>query len=55
MTERVDESGVPLPPPPWQYGDRLFAAMAAPPSIATGMSVRGCVGLGTGARLMSSE
>lgn len=33
MTKRVDENGIPLPPQPWQYGDRLFAAMAAAAQI----------------------
>lgn len=33
MTDGVDERGVPLPPRPWQYSDRLIAAMAAAAQI----------------------
>jgi (p)ppGpp synthase/HD superfamily hydrolase len=33
MTLGVDEHGVPLPPKPWQYSDRIFAAMAAAAQI----------------------
>ena len=33
MAERVDENGVPLPPQPWVYSDRIFAAMAAAAQI----------------------
>jgi GTP pyrophosphokinase len=33
MTNGVDERGVPLPPRPWQYSDRIIEAMAAAAQI----------------------
>ena len=33
MTDGVDERGVPLPPQPWQYGERISAAMTAAAQI----------------------
>jgi (p)ppGpp synthase/HD superfamily hydrolase len=33
MTNEVDERGVPLPPRPWQYSDRLVEAMAVAAQI----------------------
>ena len=33
MTNGVDERGVPLPPRPWRYSDRIIAAMAAAAQI----------------------
>ncbi len=33
MTQGVDEHGVPLPPKPWQYSERIISAMAAAAQI----------------------
>lgn len=33
MTTGVDERGVPLPPRPWQYSDRIIEALAAAAQI----------------------
>ena len=33
MTNKVDERGVPLPPRPWQYSDRIIEALAAAAQI----------------------